>query len=68
MVAFELLMMKLDGLVLVITGVAVAVATVRNAVGDVLADGAGFNAVMLSLPTAAASDANSVKVNCVGLT
>jgi hypothetical protein len=59
---FTLLMMKLDGLVLVITGVAVGVATVRIAVGEVLAEGAGLIAVTLSLPVLAASAASSTNV------
>jgi hypothetical protein len=63
-----LLMMKLDGLVFVITGVAVAVAIVKNAVGDVLAAGAGFTAVMFNRPVALASEASSTNVSCVGVT
>ena len=68
MLELVVLITKLDGLVLVITGVAVGVATVNEAAGDVLEDGAEFTAVIVSLPVEVASVASSTNVNCVGLT
>ena len=51
------------GLVLLITGLAVAVATVNVAAGDTLGDGTGLTAVMLNLPAEVASAISSTNVS-----